>query len=108
MLSFARDGIISFSTAPLRLALNFGFIVSALSFLLGIAAAVVRLTGLYAVPGWASIAVGLGFLGGVQLIILGVIGEYIAGIHDEVKQRPLYLVRDERGFSRSDRPSMES
>jgi polyisoprenyl-phosphate glycosyltransferase len=107
MLSFARDGIISFSTAPLRLALNFGFIVSGLSFLLGIAAAVVRLTGLYAVPGWASIAVGLGFLGGVQLIVLGVIGEYIAGIHDEVKQRPLYLVRDERGFSRSDRPSTE-
>lgn len=107
MLSFARDGIISFSTAPLRLALNFGFVVSLLSFLLGIAAAVVKLTGLYAVPGWASIAVGLGFLGGVQLIVLGVIGEYIAGIHDEVKQRPLYLVRDERGFSRSGRPSTE-
>jgi glycosyltransferase involved in cell wall biosynthesis len=101
MLSFARDGIVSFSTAPLRLALNFGFVVSVLSFLLGIAAAVVKLTGLYAVPGWTSIAVGMGFLGGVQLIILGVIGEYIAGIHDEVKQRPLYLVREERGFGSS-------
>jgi dolichol-phosphate mannosyltransferase len=103
MLSFARDGIISFSTAPLRLALNFGFIVSALSFLLGITAAIVKLTALYAVPGWASIAVGVGFLGGVQLVVLGVIGEYIAGIHEEVKQRPLYLVRDERGFGRADR-----
>jgi polyisoprenyl-phosphate glycosyltransferase len=100
MLSFARDGIISFSTAPLRLALNFGFIVSVLSFLLGVAAAVVWITGLYAVPGWASIAVGVGFLGGVQLVILGVMGEYIAGIHEEVKQRPLYLVREERGFDR--------
>lgn len=98
MLSFARDGIVSFSTAPLRLALNFGFAVSVLSFLLGIGAAVVKLTGLYAVPGWASIAVGMAFLGGVQLTVLGVIGEYIAGIHDEVKQRPLYLVREERGF----------
>jgi dolichol-phosphate mannosyltransferase len=98
MVSFARDGIVSFSTAPLRLALNFGFVVSVLSFLLGIAAAVVKLTGIYAVPGWTSIAVGLAFLGGVQLIVLGVIGEYIAGIHDEVKQRPLYLVREQRGF----------
>lgn len=98
MLSFARDGIISFSTAPLRLALNFGFIVSVLSFLLGVGAAVVWLTGLSEVPGWASIAVGVGLLGGVQLVILGVMGEYIAGIHEEVKRRPLYLVREERGF----------
>jgi glycosyltransferase involved in cell wall biosynthesis len=100
MVSFARDGIISFSTAPLRLALNFGFVVSVLAFLVGIAAGFVTLTGLYDVPGWASIAVGLAFLGGVQLIVLGVIGEYIAGIHEEVKRRPLYLVRDERGFDR--------
>lgn len=102
MLSFARDGIVSFSTAPLRLALNFGFVVSVLSFLLGIVAVVVKLTGLYEVPGLASIAVGIAFLGGVQLTVLGVIGEYIAGIHDEVKQRPLYLVREERGFDRLD------
>jgi polyisoprenyl-phosphate glycosyltransferase len=100
MLSFARDGIVSFSTAPLRLALNFGFVVSVLSFVLGIAAVVVRLTGLYAVPGWASIAVGIAFLGGVQLTVLGVMGEYIAGIHDEVKRRPLYLVREQRGIDR--------
>jgi polyisoprenyl-phosphate glycosyltransferase len=102
MASFARDGIISFSTAPLRLALNFGFVVSALSVLLGIAAVVVKVTDLRAVPGWTSIAVGIAFLGGVQLIVLGVIGEYIASIHDEVKQRPLYLVREERGFDRPD------
>ena len=102
MFSFAVDGVVSFSTAPLRLALAVGFVVSVLSFLLGIAAAVVKLTGLYAVPGWASIAVSMAFLGGVQLAVLGVIGEYIAGIHDEVKQRPLYLVREDRGFDRVD------
>jgi dolichol-phosphate mannosyltransferase len=108
MVSFARDGIVSFSTAPLRLALNFGFVVSVLSFLLGIAAVLVKLTGLFAVPGWASIAVGIAFLGGVQLVVLGVIGEYIAGIHDEVKRRPLYLVREERGFERADRATTRS
>jgi glycosyltransferase involved in cell wall biosynthesis len=108
MLSFARDGIVSFSTAPLRLALNFGFVVSVLSFLLGITAVVVKLTGLYEVPGLASIAVGIAFLGGVQLTVLGVMGEYIAGIHDEVKQRPLYLVREERGFDRGDEAGVAS
>jgi glycosyltransferase involved in cell wall biosynthesis len=108
MLSFARDGIISFSTAPLRLALNFGFVVSLLAVLLGVAAVVVKVTGLRAVPGWASIAVGIAFLGGVQLIVLGVIGEYIAGIHEEVKQRPLYLVREERGFDREDATSVRT
>jgi glycosyltransferase involved in cell wall biosynthesis len=99
MLSFALDGIVSFSTAPLRLALRFGFVVSVLSFLLGAAAAVVKLGGLFAVPGWASIAVGMAFLGGVQLTVLGVIGEYIARVYDEVKQRPLYLVREVFGFN---------
>jgi glycosyltransferase involved in cell wall biosynthesis len=100
MMAFALDGIVSFSSAPLRLALKFGFVVSVLSFMLGITAVVVRLGGFFAVPGWASIAVGVAFLGGVQLTVLGVIGEYIAGIYDEVKQRPLYLVRERSGLDR--------
>jgi dolichol-phosphate mannosyltransferase len=94
MLRFALDGIVSFSTAPLRLTLEVGFVVSVLSFLAGFAAIIVKVAGLYAVPGWASIVVFLAFLGGVQLTILGVIGEYLAHIHDEVKRRPLYLVSD--------------
>ena len=94
LLKLATDGLASFSTVPLRLALNLGFIVSIASFLTGIVALVLRVAGVDAVPGWASIVVGVSFLSGVQLTVLGVMGEYIARIHEEVKQRPLYLVRD--------------
>jgi polyisoprenyl-phosphate glycosyltransferase len=97
MLSFAIDGIVSFSAAPLRLALALGFVVSGLSVLAGILTIVLRLTGVYAVSGWASIVVGISLLGGVQLTVLGVMGTYIASIHEEVKRRPLYLVRDRVG-----------
>jgi glycosyltransferase involved in cell wall biosynthesis len=98
MLRFAATGVISFSSAPLRAALNLGFIVSGLSFLIGIWSAVVKLTGLYTVPGWTSIVVVMAFLGGIQLIVLGVIGEYIGDIHDEVKRRPLYVVSELENF----------
>jgi polyisoprenyl-phosphate glycosyltransferase len=94
MMRFALDGIVSFSTAPLRLTLNVGFVVSVLAFLVGIGAIVAKLAGVFTVPGWASIVVVLAFLGGVQLTVLGVMGEYVAQIHQEVKRRPLYLVRD--------------
>ena len=103
MIGFGLDGIVSFSTAPLRLTLNLGFLVSALAFVLGLAAIVVKLAGVYAVPGWASIVVVIAFLGGVQLTVLGVMGEYVAQIHQEVKRRPLYLVRDVVGLD--DAPS---
>jgi glycosyltransferase involved in cell wall biosynthesis len=94
LLKLATDGLASFSAAPLRLALNIGFVVSFASFVAGIVALGLRLAGNDSVPGWASIAVGVTFLSGVQLTVLGVMGEYIARIHEEVKQRPLYLVRD--------------
>jgi len=94
MMRFALDGIISFSTTPLRLTLNVGFAVSVLAFLVGAGAIVAKLAGVFTVPGWASIVVVLAFLGGVQLTVLGVMGEYVAQIHQEVKRRPLYLVRD--------------
>jgi dolichol-phosphate mannosyltransferase len=97
MLSFATDGIISFSAVPLRLALALGFVVSAVSTLAGVLAIILRLTDVYTVPGWASIVVGMSLLGGVQLTVLGVMGAYIARIYEEVKQRPLYLVRDRVG-----------
>ena len=88
MLRFATTGLISFSPAPLRFALRIGFFVSFLSFALGIWSMIVKLTGLYEVPGWTSIVVVVTFIGGMQLIMLGVIGEYIADIHAEVKRRP--------------------
>jgi dolichol-phosphate mannosyltransferase len=92
MLRFAATGLISFSSAPLRAALNLGFVVSLVAFGLGIWSLIVKLTGFYNVPGWTSIVVVTTFIGGIQLIVLGVIGEYIGDIHTEVKQRPLYVV----------------
>ncbi len=97
MVRFALDGIVSFSTAPLRLTLNLGFAVSVLAFLAGIATIALKIAGVHAVPGWASIVVVLALVSGVQLTVLGVIGEYIAQIHDEVKRRPLYLVSEALG-----------
>jgi polyisoprenyl-phosphate glycosyltransferase len=98
MVKFATDGLVSFSAYPLRLALNLGFLVSAFSFLLGIVFLVSRFAGLYSVPGLASIAVFVAFMGGIQLLLIGIMGEYIARIHDEVKGRPLYLVSDAQGL----------
>jgi glycosyltransferase involved in cell wall biosynthesis len=57
-----------------------------------------KVTGGYMVSGWASLIVSVLFIGGVQLLTLGVVGEYIGRIYDEVRQRPLYLVSDVRGF----------
>lgn len=98
MLRFAVTGVISFSGAPLRVALNLGFLVSGLSFVLGIWSVVVKLTGFYHVPGWTSIVVVTTFIGGVQLMVLGVIGEYVGDIHAEVKRRPLYVVSEFENF----------
>jgi glycosyltransferase involved in cell wall biosynthesis len=97
MVAFAADGIVSFSTVPLRVTLMLGFLMSVGAFVLALFAVFAKATGAYTVPGWASITVGVALLGGVQLTVLGVIGEYIARIHDEVKQRPLYLLRDQLG-----------
>lgn len=102
LLGLAIDGIVGFSAYPLRLALNLGFVVAGFSFLLGVGFFVMKFAGFWEVPGLASIAVFVAFLGGIQLFLLGVVGEYIARIHDEVKDRPLYLVSDARGLERPD------
>ncbi len=99
MLRFATTGVISFSSAPLRFALNIGFIVSFIAFALGTWSIIVKISGLYQVPGWTSIVVVTTFIGGIQLIVLGVIGEYIGDIHDEVKRRPLYIVSELENFA---------
>ena len=98
MLKFASDGVVSFSAYPLRLALKLGFAVSALSFLLGVVFLLSKFIGFYSVPGLASIAVFVAFMGGIQLLLIGIMGEYVARIHDEVKGRPLYLVSDTQGL----------
>jgi polyisoprenyl-phosphate glycosyltransferase len=99
MLRFATQGVISFSSAPLHAALNLGFVVSGVSFALGIWSIVVKVSELYQVPGWTSIVVVTTLIGGVQLIVLGVIGEYIGSIHEEVKRRPLYVISELENFA---------
>ena len=98
MLRLARDAVISFSNAPLELALNLGFLVSGFSILAGLWAFYLKLTGKYTVTGWTSLTVIVSFLGGVQLIVVGVMGEYIGRIYEEVKGRPLYIIRSLQGF----------
>jgi glycosyltransferase involved in cell wall biosynthesis len=100
MIKFAFDGIVSFSSAPLRLALRVGFLLSALSIAYGLTAIVIKLSGAFEVPGWTSIIFAVTFLGGVQLLTIGVMGEYVSRIHDEVRGRPLYLVRETTGHER--------
>jgi glycosyltransferase involved in cell wall biosynthesis len=99
MVGLAIDGILSLSKAPLRLAMYLGFFASAISFILLLAFIAERLFGPSQLArGWASTIVVILFLGGIQLICLGVIGEFIGRIYDEVKQRPLYVVGRSTGF----------
>lgn len=99
MLRLAADAVCSFSDAPLKLAANLGWTIAGVSILYGVVTVVRYLAsaGQFQ-PGWASIIVVLSLLSGVQLITLGVMGEYIGRIYDEVKGRPLYLVARTAGF----------
>src|SRR5579871_6387223 len=93
MLRFSLDAITGFSYAPLQLATTFGFVLAGLSLLAIVVAALLRLTT-GAIMGQASTLILVLLLGGIQLIFLGVIGEYLGRIYDEVRRRPLYIVRD--------------
>ena len=97
MIRFAMDGITSFSDIPLRFASYLGFAVSAVAFLYALIVIVFKLFNLNPpayTPGWASTIVAVLFLGGVQLMSLGILGEYLGRVYDEVKGRPLYLISD--------------
>lgn len=97
MLRFAMDGITSFSDIPLRFASYFGFAVSAIAFIYAvyvIVSKVFNVRPLAYTPGWASTIVAVLFLGGVQLMSLGILGEYLGRVYDEVKGRPLYLISE--------------
>jgi dolichol-phosphate mannosyltransferase len=100
MISFAIDGIMGFSVTPLRFILGLGFAISALSIIWGLVAIIVKITG--SVPpggqGWASLTVLVTFLAGVQLIVLGMIGLYVARAYEQGKHRPLYLVASAEGL----------
>lgn len=94
MLKFAQDGITGFSYFPLQIATYIGFVAAGLGVLTIPMVIIGRLTGSEAFYGQASTLIAVLFFGGVQLISLGILGEYIGRIYDEVKGRPLYVVRD--------------
>jgi dolichol-phosphate mannosyltransferase len=99
MLKFAIDGILSFSQIPLKFSGIFGFLCSIVSFLMVIYGLVSKF--IYpesTVPGWTSIFIAILFIGGVQLITIGVLGEYIGRIYEETKGRPIYIVDEEINF----------
>lgn len=98
MVKFAWDAITSFSYFPLQVATYLGFIIAAISSLFILVVIAARLSGSQAFAGQATTLVMVLFLGGVQLISLGVIGEYLGRIYDEVKGRPLYIVSQAVGF----------
>ena len=106
MVRFAADAIVSFSIAPLRVATALGLVVSTLSFGYAVYAVLARIFSWDVVQGWASLMVAVLFLGGVQLISLGVIGEYVGRVYDEVKRRPLYVADVQRAGEAPAEPPM--
>lgn len=94
MMGFALTGITSFSLKPLRLSILLGITFASLAFIYGIYAISMKLFSQQAVPGWASVLVSVLFIGGFQLIVLGIIGEYIGKLFMEVKQRPHYIIKE--------------
>jgi polyisoprenyl-phosphate glycosyltransferase len=97
MLKFSLDAVSSFSHVPLQLATVLGFVISGIAFLLIPVIIVLKATGHY-LAGFSTITIALLLLGGVQLITLGILGEYVGRVYDEVKGRPLYFVRSRRNL----------
>lgn len=105
MLRFAVDGILSFSTRPLQLSIGLGM-VAAVTAMVGILYALtLRIFTSIWVEGWTALMIAVLFLGGVQLICVGILGEYVGRIYNEVKRRPLYVVQEYVGFPADDPPS---
>jgi dolichol-phosphate mannosyltransferase len=98
MVRLALDGVFSLSWAPLRMAIWLGLFSAMTSLLLAIVLLIEKLTGTYESAGWASMIVIVLFLGGVQLVCIGAVGEYIGRIYDDVKQRPLYIIARTSGL----------
>jgi dolichol-phosphate mannosyltransferase len=107
MIHFSLDAITSFSHLPLQLATTFGFVLASISLVGIIVAAFLRIF-VGAIVGQASTLILVLFLGGVQLIFLGIIGEYLGRIYDEVRARPLYIVHHVLGAKKPDRSSQRT
>jgi dolichol-phosphate mannosyltransferase len=92
MVRFALDGITAFSNSPLRLVTNLGIFISLLSFLIILYALYSHFVLQQTITGWTSLIISSMFIGGVQLLSIGIIGEYISRINTDVRKRPLYIV----------------
>ena len=99
MISFAIDGILSFSTKPLQMSIAMGFFSAVISILGIFYALFLRLFTNVWVEGWTALMIAVLFIGGVQLISVGILGEYVGRIYNEIKNRPLYVVQEYFGFS---------
>ncbi len=106
MINFAVDGITSLTVRPIRIITVFGFIVSLFGFI-GVIWAIVMFMLKSTVAGWSSMICIICFLGGIQLLSLGVIGEYIGKIYLETKKRPRYIIKDEKGLPSAKQPSSD-
>lgn len=98
MLRLASDAILSFSNTPLKIATLVGFITSIGAFIGIIYALVMRFFVKYYVEGWTLLMISILLIGGIILLVLGIIGEYVGRIYGEIKKRPLYIIRDKSGF----------
>jgi dolichol-phosphate mannosyltransferase len=107
MLQFAIDGITSFSILPLRIATWLGVIVGLMAVAFGGWAVCIKLMGLHTVPGWTTIMMAVALGSSAQLLMTGVLGEYVGRIYEEIKRRPLYIVEKEANFSPPSAPGSD-
>lgn len=105
MLRFAIDGILSFSTKPLQLSVGLGMLSATLALFGIVYALIMRLLTNIWVEGWTALMIAVLFMGGIQLISIGILGEYIGRIFDEIKHRPLYVIEEYIGFN-DENPAM--
>lgn len=101
MFRFATDGILSFSSVPLRISVGLGLLSAALALLGILYALVLRIFTQIWVEGWTALMIAVLFIGGVQLISVGILGAYVGRIYNEIKGRPLYVVQERIGFGSS-------
>ena len=101
LFRLAAAGYVGFSSMPLRLASWMGFVSAALGFGIGAWAILAKIAGAPTPSGWASMTAVTLFVGGMQLLVIGIVGEYLSRMYDEVRNRPLYIVRSQVGFDRN-------
>ena len=102
MIRFAVDGILSFSDKPLKISAYLGFIITIIAFLMGIRIIIDKIRHpQMLISGWSSLILAVLFLGGLQLISLGILGLYVGRQYREVKTRPLYIVAEEIGYAKN-------